>query len=54
MKIILASLLLCAPLLPAAEPIPNRLIDYAQFQKIARAVAPIRDASCATQRKFLR
>ena len=52
MKIILASLLLCAPLLPAAEPIPNRLIDYAQFQKIAREVAPIREKRRVSEAQF--
>lgn len=49
---ILSILFLCTTILHAAEPIPNRLIDYAQFQKIAREVAPIREQRRVTAEQF--
>jgi len=52
MKIILASILLAAATVHAADPIPNRLIDYAQFQKIARDVAPVRESRRLTAEQF--
>ena len=52
MKTILASILLCAPLLHAADPIPNQLIDYAQFRKIAREVQPVREKRRVTEERF--
>lgn len=52
MKILLASILLSAPLLHAADKIANPLIDYAQFQKIARNVAPLREARRLTEEQF--
>ena len=52
MKIILASILLCSPLLHAADPIPNQLIDYAQFRKIAREVEPIREKRRVSEQQF--
>src|SRR5262249_37063714 len=54
MKLILASLLLTAPLLEAADKIPNRLIDYAGFQKIAREVQPVRERRRVTEEQFAR
>ena len=52
MKTILASILLCAPILHAADQIPNELIDYARFQKIARQVEPIREQRRVTEEQF--
>ena len=52
MKTILVLFLLCAPLLHAADQIPNQLIDYAQFQKIARDVQPIREKRRVTEEQF--
>ena len=52
MKIILASILLCAPLLHAADKIPNPLIDYAQFRKIAREVEPVREKRRVSEEQF--
>lgn len=55
MKKIIASMLLsCASagILHAADQIPNKLIDYAQFQKIAREVAPIREKHRVTEDQF--
>ena len=52
MKTLLASLLLCAPLLQAADKIPNQLIDYARFQKIAREVQPVREKRRVTEEQF--
>jgi phage shock protein E len=52
MKLILASLLLSAPLLHAADKIPNRLIDYSGFQKIARQVEPVREHRRVTEAQF--
>ena len=52
MKTILVLFLLCAPLLHAADQIPNQLIDYAQFQKIAQDVQPIREKRRVTEEQF--
>jgi rhodanese-related sulfurtransferase len=52
MKRILALVLLAAPILQAAEPIPNPLIDYAGYQKIAREVQPIREKRRLTEAQF--
>ena len=52
MKILIASILLCAPFIHAADKIPNQLIDYPQFQKIAREVAPIREKRRVTEEQF--
>ena len=52
MKIILASILLCAPLVHAADPIPNPLIDYPQFRKIARDVEPVREQRRVSEQQF--
>ena len=52
MKIILASILICAPLLHAADQIPTPLIDYAQFRKIARDVEPIREKHRVSEGQF--
>lgn len=52
MKTILATILLCASIAHAADRIPNELIDYAQFQKIARQVEPIREQRRVTEEQF--
>ena len=52
MKTILALLLVCSPFLHAAEKIPNQLIDYARFQKIAREVQPVREKRRLTEAQF--
>jgi phage shock protein E len=52
MKMILASLLLLAPLAPAAEPIRNPLIDYARFREIAAEVQPVREKHRVTEEQF--
>lgn len=52
MKTILASILLCAPILHAADRIPNELIDYNAFQKIARQVQPVREQRRVTEEQF--
>ncbi|MCE9609006.1 MAG: rhodanese-like domain-containing protein [Chthoniobacter sp.] len=52
MKIILASIVFASAITHAADPIPNRLIDYAQFQKIAREVAPVRETRRLTAEQF--
>ena len=52
MKIIIASILFCAPLIHAADKIPNPLIDYPQFQQIARDVAPVREKRRVTEEQF--
>jgi 3-mercaptopyruvate sulfurtransferase SseA len=52
MKTILASILLVAPLALAADPIPNPLIDYPQFQKIALQVQPVRAERRVTEEQF--
>ncbi len=54
MKTILAALLLSAPLLAAADKIPNRLIDYARFQQIAREIQPVREQRRVTEDQFAR
>jgi Rhodanese-like domain len=40
-------------LLPAADPIPNRLIDYAGFQKIVDTSGPEREKMRLTEEQFL-
>lgn len=52
MKTILASLLLLAPIVQAAEPVRNPLIDYAQFRKIAMEVQPVREQRRVTEEQF--
>ena len=52
MKTILASLLLLAPVVQAAEPVRNPLIDYAQFRKIAAEVQPVREKHRVTEDQF--
>jgi len=52
MKTILVSLVVLAPLLRAADKIPNQLIDYARFRQIAREVAPIREQHRLTEEQF--
>lgn len=52
MKTILASLLLLVPLAPAAEPVRNPLIDFAQFRKIAAAVEPLRASRRVSEEQF--
>ena len=52
MKTILASLLLCTPLVHAADKIPNQLIDYPRFQKIAREVQSVREQRRVTEERF--
>jgi hypothetical protein len=52
MKTILASLLLAVPLAQAADPIPNPLIDYAQFRRIAATVEPIRERHRLSEEQF--
>ena len=52
MKTTLAILLLSAALACAADKIPNQLIDYARFKKIARQVEPIREGRRVTEEQF--
>jgi hypothetical protein len=53
MKTFIASLLLlCAPILEAADRIPNELIDYARFQEIVRQVEPVRAERRLTEERF--
>jgi acetyl-CoA acetyltransferase len=52
MKTILASLLLLAPLVPAAEPIRNPLIDYTRFRVIAAQVQAVREQHRITEEQF--
>jgi hypothetical protein len=52
MKTILASILLVVPLVQAAEPVRNPLIDYAQFRKIAAQVEPVRESRRLTEEEF--
>jgi len=52
MKNLLAALLLAAPALHAADQIPNPLIDYRAFQKIARQVEPVRAGRRLTEAQF--
>ncbi len=52
MKMLIASILLLTPILHAADKIPNRLIDYPQFRKIAREVGPIREKRRVTEEQF--
>jgi phage shock protein E len=40
------------PLAQAADPIPNPLIDYGRFQKIAANVAPVRERRRVTEEQF--
>ncbi len=53
MKAILVSLLALSSLAAAADRIPNRLIDYPQFQLIAAQVAPVREQHRITEDQFL-
>jgi hypothetical protein len=52
MKTILASLLLIAPVLQAADKIPNPLIDYPRFRQIAAEVEPLRERRRVTEEQF--
>lgn len=52
MKQILASLLLAPTLLLADDGIPNELIDYRSFQKIAQQVAPVRARRRLDEERF--
>ncbi|HSI10433.1 MAG TPA: rhodanese-like domain-containing protein [Chthoniobacter sp.] len=52
MKTLLASLLFLAPLVQAAEPIRNPLIDYTAFRKIAAQVQPVREKHRITEEQF--
>ena len=52
MKMLLASILLLAPLAPAAEPIQNPLIDYAASAQTAAQVEPVREKHRLTEEQF--
>ncbi|MEP6672596.1 MAG: rhodanese-like domain-containing protein [Chthoniobacter sp.] len=52
MKTTLAALLLLVPIVQAAEPIRNPLIDYAAFRKIAAEVQPVREKHRLTEEQF--
>jgi hypothetical protein len=52
MKAHLALLIFGASLLQAADTSPNPLIDYAEYQRIAAAVAPIREKRRVTEEQF--
>jgi rhodanese-related sulfurtransferase len=51
--LIITSLFLTLASAFAAEPIPNRLIDYKEFQKIVIASAPEREAHRLTEAQFI-
>lgn len=53
MKATLVSLLALSSLAAAADRIPNRLIDFTQFQLIAAQVAPVREQHRITEDQFL-
>lgn len=44
---------LCSQILPAADPIPNQLIDYAAFQKIVETSRDERESHRLTEKDFL-
>ena len=48
----LLTLLATTLLLHAADPIPNRLIDYRRFQQIAAEVAPLREQHRLSEQAF--
>jgi 3-mercaptopyruvate sulfurtransferase SseA len=52
MKTLLPCILLAASLLPAADKIPNPLIDYARFREIAKEVEPLREKRRVTEEQF--
>jgi rhodanese-related sulfurtransferase len=52
-SLIIASLFLTLASALAADPIPNRLIDYQEFQKIVIASAPEREAHRLTETQFI-
>jgi rhodanese-related sulfurtransferase len=52
MKTYLTALVLLGASLHAADKPANPLIDYAQFQKIAREVAPVRETRRVTEEQF--
>jgi len=52
MKTILASILLLAPILQAADQMANPLIDYHRFQQIARETGPLREKRRVTEAQF--
>lgn len=52
MKTILASILLLAPILRAADQMANPLIDYRRFQQIARQTEPLREKRRVTEAQF--
>ena len=52
MKTILASILLLAPILHAADQMANPLIDYRRFQQIARDTEPLREKRRVTEAQF--
>jgi hypothetical protein len=51
-KRILALALLATPVLQAADPIPNPMINYKGYEKIAREVEPIREKRRLTEEQF--
>jgi hypothetical protein len=53
MKTTLLTLLALSSVAAAADPIPNRLIDYPKFQAIAAQVAPVRAERRVTEEQFL-
>src|SRR5712671_7514888 len=53
MKMILVSLLFVAPLIHAAEKIPNQLIDYSRFRQIAANVEPVRERHRLSEAQFI-
>ena len=52
MKSLLTTLLLLAPVLHAADPIPNQRIDFARFRQIAAAIQPVRETRRLTEQQF--
>ena len=52
MKTILASILLLAPTLHAADQMANPLIDYRRFRQIARETEPLREQRRVTEAQF--
>jgi phage shock protein E len=54
MKTTFIALLALSSLASAADPIPNRLIDYSRFQAIAAQVAPVRAQRRVTEDQFLK
>ena len=49
---LLTALLLAAPMIQAADKIPNPQIDYPQFQKIAAEVRSVRESRRVTEEQF--